>query len=182
MVPKQYGVALLVSSFILGGAVFCAAMVNKGLIFEEKHIITTAAGSVNLGEVYSERRGMDITLAPASDNAPKEINLTNLDPKNFSDDIHNALTNIANRVNEQQGLSGDKAMKAGTLSSNLPFKLHVTTYIQYRSEHIPNYTLIIDEKDFLIDKEIFERRINTEAEKMVKESASAFSANSFIKK
>lgn len=35
MVPKQYGAALLVSSLILGGAVFCAAMVNKGLILEE---------------------------------------------------------------------------------------------------------------------------------------------------
>lgn len=48
MVPKQYGAALLVSSLILSGAVFCAAMVNKGLILEEKHIITTAAGDVSL--------------------------------------------------------------------------------------------------------------------------------------
>ncbi|MDJ0040645.1 hypothetical protein [Pantoea allii] len=181
MNAKQYGVPLLVSSLILGGAIFCAAMVNKGLILQEKHVIKTTSGSVNLGEIYSEKRGMDITIAAASDNAPKEINLTNLDPNNFSGDIHNALTKIANRANEQQGLSGDKAIKVDKLSSNLPFKLHVTTYIQYISEHIPNYKLVIEEKDFIIEKEVFEHRINTEAEKMVKESAPVFSANSFIK-
>ena len=185
---KFNGIALIVASVILGGSVFSAAMVSKGLILQKErvqpkeNILTTTVGHVNLGKVYSERRGMDIYLSQESGKSTPAINLKNVDPNDFSKELHEAFVNLAKDVNDSQGLTGDKAIKPENLSGKVSFKLSVKTYMQYTSEYMPMYTLMINDDDVIIDKdEPFERQVVTEAERSAKNSAPSFIINSFIK-
>lgn len=186
---KSNGIALVVASVILGGSLFGAAMVNKGLILQKEpeqpkeNILSTTVGHVNLGKVYREARGMDITLkAISNDNSSPIINLNNVNPSDFSSGVHDALVKLATDLNKAQNLTGDKAYKAEDLSGKMPFELKISTFINYSSEYAPNYTLTIDDKKITIDPNIpFEARVNAEASDIAKESAPSFAANSFIK-
>lgn len=150
---ESKGIALVVASVILGGSLFGAAMVNKGLILQKEpeqpkeNILSTTVGHVNLGKVYREARGMDITLkAISNDNSSPIINLNNVNPSDFSSGVHDALVKLATDLNKAQNLTGDKAYKAEDLSGKMPFELKISTFINYSSEYAPNYTLTIDDK------------------------------------
>lgn len=188
MTDRKSGIPLIAASVILGGAILSAAMVNSGLILEKEqvqpreNIVTTTVGHVNLGKVFSESRGMDITLINASKKSPAVISLTNVDPNDFSKELHEALVKIVNDYNEIEKLTGDKAIKPENLTGKVPFKLNVKTYMKYMSEHMPMYTLMIKNEDIVIDKnEPFEKRVTAEAERIAKESSQDFSLSSFIK-
>jgi len=188
MSNKNTAISLLGASLILGGAVFLASLVNNGLILQKEkaqpkeNIVTTTVGHVNLGKVYSESQGMDITLVSSNDKAPAAIKLTDVDPNDFSKEVHSALTKISDDINESQKLTGDKAMKPEQLSGKVPFKLNIKTYMNYRSQYMPFYTLMIKDEDITINKdETLESRVIAEAQRIAKESSPAFSANSFIK-
>ncbi|WP_034913085.1 hypothetical protein [Erwinia sp. 9145] len=187
MNSKSIGTSLVSASVILGVAIFFSAMVKSGLILQKEkvqpkeNILTTTVGHVNLGKVYSESRGMNITLHDASEKSAAALDLTNVDPNNFSKELHDALFKIAREVNESQGLTGEKALKPESLSGKVPFELTVKTYMNYRSENMPMYTLMIKNENFIVDKnEVFESRITNEAERIAKESAPEFAAASFI--
>lgn len=187
MTNKITGISLIAASVILGTSIFTAAMVNSGLLLQKEHvqprenILTTTVGHVNLGRVYSESRGMDITLVNSTNKSPAAINLIDVDPSNFSKDLHEALVKIAKDVNESQNLTGDKAIKAENLSGTVAFKLKIKTYMKYTSEHMPMFTLMIQDKELIIDKnENLESRITTEAQNVSKDSLPAFSSSSFI--
>jgi len=184
---KKNGIAVIVSSVILGSSIFGASMVSEGLILQKEliqpkeNILTTTVGHVNLGKVYSESRGMDIILSDESDKSPAAIDIINVDPNDFSDKLHSALAKIAKEINESQNLSGEKAIKPENLSGKIPFNLNIKTYINYRSENMPMYTLMIKDERVTINKnEKFETRITNEAERIAKSSTLAFSLNSFI--
>lgn len=181
-------ISLISASLILSLAILLAAMVNSGLILQKENvqpkenILTTTVGHVNLGKVYSESRGMDIILVNSEEKSPAAINLTDVDPENFSKELHEALEKIAKNVNESQGLTGEKALKAETLSGKVPFNLNIKTYMNYRSEHLPMYTLMIKDEDVIIGKnEVLESRVTAEAERVAKDSSHAFLSSSFIK-
>lgn len=185
---KNTAISLLGSSVILGTAVFLASLVNNGIFLQKEkaqpkeNIVTTTVGHVNLGKVYSESRGMDITLLSSNEKAPAAIKLTDVDPDNFSKEVHSALTKISDNINESQKLTGDKVMKPEQLSGKIPFKLNIKTYINYRSQYMPFYTLMIKDEDITIKKdETLESRVIAEAQRVAKESSTAFSSNSFIK-
>ncbi|MDH1088710.1 hypothetical protein N5C79_19615 [Pantoea brenneri] len=185
---KNLVVSVIGAAVILGLAIFLAAMVNSGLILQKENeqpkenILTTTVGHVNLGKVYSESRGMDIILINSEEKSPAAINLADLDPDNFSKELHQALEKIAKDVNKSQGLTGEKALKPETLSGSVQFKLKIKTYMNYRSEYMPMYTLMIKDEDIIIDKgEGLESRITAEAERLLKDSLPAFSSSSFIK-
>ncbi|MFZ4215738.1 hypothetical protein ACOZB2_30755 [Pantoea endophytica] len=187
MTSKIIGYSLVAASVVLGAAIFSAAMVNSGLILQKEmvqpreNILTTTVGHVNLGKVYSESRGMDITLRNSSDKSPAAINLVDVDPNNFSKELHDALVKLAKDVNESQKLSGDKAIKPEGLAGNVDFTLNIKTYVKYIAEYMPMYTLMIKDEDIVIDKnETFENRITAEAGRIAKDSSQAFAFNSFI--
>lgn len=187
MTSKITGYSLVAASVVLGAAIFSAAMVNSGLILQKEvvqpreNILTTTVGHVNLGKVYSESRGMDITLRNSSEKSPAAINLVNVDPNNFSKDLHDSLVKLAKDVNESQKLTGDKAIKPEGLAGNVAFTLNIKTYVKYIAEYMPMYTLMIKDEDVIIDKnETFESRITAEAERIAKDSSQAFTFNSFI--
>lgn len=82
MTNKTTGISLIVASVILGTAIFTSAMVNSGLLLQKEqvqpreNILSTTVGHVNLGKVYSESRGMDITLVNSSDKSPPSHKLS----------------------------------------------------------------------------------------------------------
>lgn len=185
---KNLVISLIGAAVILSTAILLAAMVNSGLILQKEkaqpkeNILTTTVGHVNLGKVYSESRGMDIILRNSEEKSPEAINLTDVDPENFSKEVHEALEKIAKEVNKSQGITGEKALKAETLSGNVQFKLKIKTYVNYRSEYMPMYTLMIKDEDIIIEKgEGLESRVTAEAERIAKESMPAFSSSSFIR-
>lgn len=185
---RSIGISVVSGSIILGIAVFFSAMVNSGLILQKEkiqakeNILTTTVGHVNLGKVYSESRGMNITLRNAEEKTPAAINLIDVDPNNFSKELHAALGKIAKDVNDSRGLTGDEAITPEHLSSKVSFKLNIKTYMNYRSEYIPMYTLMIKDEDIIIDKnQNFESKIIAEAQRIAKDSSIQFLVSSFIK-
>jgi len=185
---KNIVVSVIGAAVILGLAIILSAMVNNGLILQKENvqpkenILTTTVGHVNLGKVYSESRGMDIILINSEDKSPAAITLTDIDPDNFSKELHQALEKIAKDVNKSQGLTNEKALKPETLSGSVQFKLKIKTYMNYRSEYMPMYTLMIKDEDIIIDKgEGLESRITAEGERIAKDSLLAFSLSTFIK-
>jgi hypothetical protein len=144
---------VVVASAILGAAaIFSAAMVSGNLDFKQKNIVNTDNGHVNLGKVYSESALVDVELRFIDDQNTLVFDLKGLPYQSYKNKIDDQFQSMIDDYNKNK--PDDKKLTVETLSFKVPSKLKITAHTSYRTENIPVYELILDEKTVNFDKDI----------------------------
>ncbi|HBC7422644.1 TPA: hypothetical protein KEY88_005440 [Serratia marcescens] len=140
----------IVGCCILGGSVVLAALINsKEIPFFYENIITTTNGHVNLGEVYSEKRLVDVTFTiDGFDSEPLVIKDISVD--DFQSVINDKLKKLVDMANTDRD---DKSkLTVSSMSAMAASHLTIRSHVNYTSEHMPMFDLTLKEKTMDFDK------------------------------
>lgn len=170
---------VVASAIISVATIVSAAMISGNLDFKKQAVINTDSGHVNLGEVYSESAFVDIELRFSSDNT-KVFELKDVPYQNYMSRIDERFKQLLDDVNK--GKPDDKKLTLENLSFIVPSQLTLKAHTTYRSENIPVYELIIDQKVVSFEKGIMARKSVSEAVgQFIKDETSTFQSTFFIK-
>lgn len=137
-------------SMIIGAALIISATI---LSYDKIHSISqfnnslsTTAGHVRLGEVYSERETTKVTVT-FDETGNEAMNFTVKTSELYSK-AESELDKIIEEVNKQFEKEKKTLLTKDTVTWTENATIKLVTTVHYESEFQPNYNLIIDETEF----------------------------------
>ncbi|EAW1174393.1 hypothetical protein S922_22945 [Salmonella enterica subsp. enterica] len=169
---------ILISSIIIGGSLILSALIMKGLYpFENEHVITTTRGEVKLGDIYSENRLLTIRLSDSKNN--EIFSMENINPDEYVKIIDDE---IDKQVRDYNSASPGNKVTPDNMILKTNGILTITAAMEYKSEHIPSFTLTLDEINSPIKKDsLIKNAIVAAVSSFVESEHEKYRENSFIK-
>jgi hypothetical protein len=165
---------------ILGGSIVLAALINsKEIPFFYANTITTTSGHINLGEVYSEKRLVDVNFV--MDGLESEpLSIKNIPADDFQDTINNKLKNLVELANVDR--DGKEKLTVSTMSAKVASHLTIRSHVDYVSEHMPMFDLTLEEKTIDFDKNIrVQDALNSKIGEFIASQKASYNNAMFIK-
>lgn len=143
-------VKIVTASFILGLSIISASIVNIGVFKQSnKNIITTMDGHVVLGNIYMEKRLIDVELN--LENGDNVFKVSDVNVSDVSKIINEKFDDILKIYNKNK--DENKKLNKDVMSFKFNSTLRVKSHVMYVSENIPSFDLVLDDKEYNIKKD-----------------------------
>ncbi|MCA6925363.1 hypothetical protein [Pectobacterium versatile] len=141
---------IVTSSFIIGLSIICASIVNSGAFKQDsKNIITTMDGHVALGDIYMEKRLVDVEVN--LDNDDNVFHVRDVSVSDLSKVIDEKFDILLKTYNKNK--KEDEKLSKDSVSFKFDLKVRLKSHVRYTSKNIPSFDLVLDDKEFDIKKD-----------------------------
>lgn len=172
--------SLILGSILLSGAIIMAALINSGRMpIFDTNLIATTNGHVNLGEVYSEKRLVDVTFTIDGFDVEPLI-IKDISANDYQDAINEKLKSLVGLANI--GRDDKEKLTVSTISAKGASHLTLRSHVDYVSEHMPLFDLTLTEKTIDFDKNAgIQNTIISNVDDFVKSQYAAYHNAMFLK-